>query len=243
MMTRLLLFLTTLTCGALCQELPVTCLAGARFQVSDLTKARDFYTKVFGFQEKIGAGPDVVAFQINSEQFLEFSAGEGKEPLQALVFGGTDKPGAALKDPDGHRVEFAQIPRGERSAKAGGTSVSSHLLHVGMGTADLSPSGAFYGAPFGAKEIFRRPDNHLVILRLPGPREDWVELILRDEQGSQDHICLDVPDIQKTYKTLVERGATIRGKPRIASNGHWVINMADSNGFRVELMEPQAAAR
>jgi len=52
-----------------------------------------------------------------------------------------------------------------------------------------------------------------------------------------------VPDIQAAYKTLLERGAAMRGKPRIASNGYWVINMADPNGVRVELMEPKPAAK
>ena len=55
--------------------------------------------------------------------------------------------------------------------------------------------------------------------------------------------CLDVPDTQRVYPTLLERGLTTRGKPRIASSGHRVLNLADPNGIRVELMEPVPAAR
>jgi catechol 2,3-dioxygenase-like lactoylglutathione lyase family enzyme len=219
----------------------VTGVSGARFHVGDLEKAREFYTKVFGFQERKGAA-ELAAFQIRAEQYLEFSAGAGyaANPLEIIYFAGRQKA-AALADPEGRRLEI--VSGGARSGfQPGAASISDHLLHVGMGVADMNRSIEFYGGHFLCKEIFRRPDNHVLIMRLPGAREDWVEFILRGERGS-DHICLDVPDIQKAYQTLLARGATIQGKPRIASNGHWVINMMDTNGIRVELMEPQAAAK
>jgi methylmalonyl-CoA/ethylmalonyl-CoA epimerase len=112
-----------------------------------------------------------------------------------------------------------------------------------MGVTDLARAVDFYAGRFAGQEIFRRPDNQIVILGMPGPREDWLEFIVRQEQGGQDHICLAVPDVQQAYRTLVERGATIRGQPRVASNGYRVINMTDSNGLRIELMEPQPAKK
>jgi predicted enzyme related to lactoylglutathione lyase len=244
---RSFLLIAALAGAALAQQLPVTGLAGARFRVNDVAKAREFYARVFGFAEKTGKGPEVVAFQINAGQYLEFSAGEpaASGPLEIIAFNTSRKPGAPLKDQDGRRVEFVAGPA-TAGLKAGPASISNHLLHLGLGTTDLNWAMDFYGSHFGCKEFWRGPtpaEFRIAILRVPGPREDFVEFLLRGNQGSPDHICLDVPDIQRAYQTLVERGAATRGKPRIASNGHWVLNMADSNGLRVELMEPKPAAK
>jgi len=69
------------------------------------------------------------------------------------------------------------------------SGLSAHLLHVGIGVSDMSRAVEFYSTRFGFKEIFRRPDNKVLIMRVPGAREDWVEFILKGEQGS-DRICL-----------------------------------------------------
>jgi methylmalonyl-CoA/ethylmalonyl-CoA epimerase len=181
----------------------------------------------------------VTAFRVGGGQFLEFTTGEAKDPLETLYMGVSGDLPAPVQDPEGHRVQFVKTG----NDAAGVQSVSGHILHIGMGVNELARPQEFYGSRFGGKEIFRRPDNQIVILRLPGARQDWVEFIVRQPQGSQDHICLDVPDIQQAYRTLMERGAEIRGKPRVASNGYWVINMVDPNGLRVELMEPQPAKK
>jgi catechol 2,3-dioxygenase-like lactoylglutathione lyase family enzyme len=235
------------------QALPVTGVQGARFRVGDVEMAREFYTRVFGLPEKGGAGPGRVSFQIGGRQFVEFStgpAGDSRGPLEALVFGTSGQAEAPLNDQDAHRLEFVPDVVGTTAtvtaSASGAPGVSDHLLHVGMGTGDLKAAGDFYADRLGCKEIWRGPtpaEARIVILRVPGPREDWVEFLLPGPQGSPDHICLEVPDIQRAYRTLLERGATTRGKPRIASNGHWVINLVDPNGIRVELMEPRPAAK
>ena len=232
------LWMTALASLALGQQIPVTGVAGARFRVADLAKAREFYSKVIGFSQKTGAAAGLAVFSINGGQFLEFEKGDAKDPLATVYLGVGGHAPAPLQDPEGHRVEFV-----ETSGRPAVKIVSEHLLHIGMGVADLGRAVDFYAGHFAGREIFRRPDNQIVILRLPGPREDWLEFIVRQEQGSQDHICLDVPDIQQAYRTLIERGATLRAKPRVASNGYWVINMTDTNGLRVELMEPQPAKK
>ena len=242
---RSFLLMAALASAGLGQRLPVTGVAGARFHVNDLAKAHEFYTKVFGFQEK-KTGDGMVAFRINGEQYVEFSAGDPGSsggPLEMIALVAAGKP-APLKDQDGRRVEFVASAPG--SFKAGAGSISDHLLHVGMDTPDLKRSSAFYEEHFEFKEDWRGPTPEqfqIVILRAPGPREDFVEFLIHSEQGWKDHICLDVPDIQQAFQTLGERGATMRGKPRIASNGHWVLNMADPNGIRVELMEPRPAPK
>lgn len=240
---------TALAWSAAAEPWPVNSLAGARLRVKDVAKASEFYARVFGLQESGGGKQGAVTFRINSRQFVEFAAAEPDSSahlLETVTFGISGGPAAPLKDQDGRQVEFLAADAGARGVPAGGRSISEHLLHVGLGTADLNRAIEFYAARFGCKEIWRGPtprEFRIVILRTPGPHEEFVEFLLRGEQGSPDHICLDVPDIQQAYKTLLERGAVTRGKPRIASNGHWVINLADSNGLRVELMEPRPAAK
>jgi len=226
---------------ALAQTPSVTGVAGVRFHAADLAKAREFYGNVFGFQEKAGSAPGTVVFQLSGSQFLEFTTsgtGDAANPLELVVFE-SDQKATPVKDPDGRRIEFRLAVAAH--FKPGEKSLSDHLIHVGMGVADMNRAIEFY-AGLGCKEIFRRPDAHVLIMRAPGPREDWVEFILRGEAGS-DHLGLDVPDIQKAYQALSDRGAAMRGKPRIASNGHWVINLVDMNGIRVELMEPKPSVK
>jgi catechol 2,3-dioxygenase-like lactoylglutathione lyase family enzyme len=240
MTMRFLFLIPALASMAWGQQVEVTGVAGARFRVGDIEKAREFYTRIFGFQEVQGPAPNVLTFRVRADQYLEFSAARGDRanPLEMIFFVGSPQE-AALRDPEGRMLYFG--PTSATSGfQRGAAGISDHLLHVGMGVKDMRHSIDFYGGRLLCKEIFRRPDGHVLIMRVPGEREDWIEFILRGEQGS-DHICLDVPDIQKAYQTLLGRGATIQGKPRIASNGHWVINMLDTNGIRVELMEPQAA--
>ena len=243
-MKRLVTLYGALVPALLAQQAAVTCVTGAKLHVNDLAKARTFYGEIFGLAEKHAAGEGNVAFQINAEQVLTFSTSAtpgAAGPLQTIVFGTGSKSGVHMQDPDGRRIEFRKVPA-EGVFRAGEKSLSNHLLHVGMGVADMNRAIEYY-SQFGFKEIFRRPDFKVLIMRAPpGPREDWIEFIERGEQGS-DHICLAVPDIQRVYKILQERGAAVRGKPRIASNGYWVINMMDTNGIRVELMEPHPAAR
>jgi catechol 2,3-dioxygenase-like lactoylglutathione lyase family enzyme len=65
--------MAALSAAAMGQQTPVTTLAGARFRVADLAKAREFYTKVFGFEEMKGKSADVAVFRISADQYLEFA--------------------------------------------------------------------------------------------------------------------------------------------------------------------------
>src|SRR5438046_129049 len=128
---RLFLWIAALTSLSMAQSTPVTTLAGARFRVADVAKAREFYTKVFGFEERKGKSADVASFQISPAQKLEFVAGEAKDPLEILYLGVTGNPASPMKDPEGHQIEFT--PAAATGAVPSG--VSRHLLHIGMGVA------------------------------------------------------------------------------------------------------------
>src|SRR6185369_14770870 len=102
---RLFIWMAALASMALAQQTPVTTLAGARFRVADPAKTHDFYNRVFGFEEVKGKS-DVATYRISPDQFLEFEAGEAKDPLQTIYLGVTGKPPQPLKDPEGHQVQF-----------------------------------------------------------------------------------------------------------------------------------------
>src|ERR1022692_2194176 len=126
MMRRFLLLIMALSSIALGQLVPVTCVAGARFQVNDLAKAREFYTKIFGFQEKSGERVGLVAFQMNGNQYLEFSSGESgdaQNPLEAIFFCASGKTSPGLKDPDGRQMAFVHASAGGGSFTSNGRSV------------------------------------------------------------------------------------------------------------------------
>jgi hypothetical protein len=65
---------------------------------------------------------------------------------------------------------------------------------------------------------------------------------LRGEQGS-DHTGLDVPDIQRAYQALSDRGAVMRSKPRIAGKRALGDQYGGFQWNRVEPMEPKPAAK
>jgi lactoylglutathione lyase len=78
--------------------------------------------------------------------------------------------------------------------------------------------------------------------------EDYLEFILYaalpapNKRGGTHHLCLEVPDIEKTRATLVARAARIGYTREIeiktGINRRRQINLFDPDGTRVEVMEP-----
>jgi lactoylglutathione lyase len=70
-----------LASSAIAQDTAVTRLAGASFTVADISKARQFYTELLGFEEafdlKDASGkPNSVFFKVNDDQYLEYAPGD-----------------------------------------------------------------------------------------------------------------------------------------------------------------------
>src|SRR5262245_50271542 len=78
---RNFLLLVLFAAPTLAEDALVTRLAGVRFRVADIEKARKFYSGTFGFDEAFqlkdaGGKIQSVAFKVNDDQYLEFSPGE-----------------------------------------------------------------------------------------------------------------------------------------------------------------------
>jgi catechol 2,3-dioxygenase-like lactoylglutathione lyase family enzyme len=80
---------------------------------------------------------------------------------------------------------------------------------------------------------------------MPGPSGDYIELMLysqppnRQALGSMQHICLEVPDMEAAYRTLLAHSApgSIGQKPSVGRNRQRLLNTFDPDGSRIELME------
>lgn len=270
------------------EDLPLTGISHVAFRVSDLEKARMFYTNLLGYPEAFRMDrPDgtvgLAFLKVNDEQYIELQPGlkPGEDVrLTHVALVTTDAPrlhrmltergltpGAInagrdgnrafrLNDPEGNILEFTEYLAGSLHDKARGRHeepkrISAHLLHAGIPIRNLEPAMAFYRDKLGFVETWRGGprDGEIawVNLRMPGPRGDYVELMLHDgapnrqRLGSMQHICLQVPDIQASHRTLRERGLADeeRQRPRVGRNGRWQLNAFDPDGSRVELMEPK----
>lgn len=157
-----------------------------------------------------------------------------------------------VKDPDGHTVEFVQYMPGSRSSEDRGKSmtarrISDNMAHVGILVGGLNASLAFYKDILGFTETWRGGrDNTLswVNIKLP-ESDDYIELMLYQDlpeetkRGTQHHICLFVPDVEKAKAELVKRGGYTRPlEVRTGINRRRQMNLYDPDGTRVELMEP-----
>jgi len=166
-------------------------------------------------------------------------------------------PGFRLEDPFGTRLEFLEYAPGSHQHRVRGKflgmqRISERLWHAGVVVFDLDAAMKFYATALGFRETWRGgpSDSELrwVNMEMPG-RGDYVEYMLasqppnRQQLGSMQHICLQVPDIQAAYEKLRRRGLPDepRYQPRIGRNGRRLANLFDPDGSRTELMEPNPA--
>lgn len=162
-----------------------------------------------------------------------------------------------ITDPDGHTVEIVEYAPDGWTAREKGkftpdTRIATHMTHVGVLVGDLGPALKFYRDLLGGKETWRGGSNprqlSWVNVKLP-ESDDYVEFMLYsqlpppDKRGKQHHLCLVVPDVEKTRSLLQQRAAGISyARPlEIATgiNRKRQLNLWDPDGTRVELMEPR----
>jgi catechol 2,3-dioxygenase-like lactoylglutathione lyase family enzyme len=161
-----------------------------------------------------------------------------------------------IKDPDDHTVEIVQYAADGWTLREKGkflpdTRISTHLTHVGVLVGDLDAALKFYCGILGGKEFWRGSNNpnHLNWVNVKVPEgDDYVEFMLYselpapDKRGKQHHLCLAVPDLDKTRALLDERAKAIHySRPMEIATGinrKRQLNLWDPDGTRVELMEP-----
>lgn len=162
-----------------------------------------------------------------------------------------------VKDPDGHTLEIVQYePDGwsmqNKGKYLGADRVSEKMMHIGILVGQLEPAMKFYRDLLGFTEIWRGSKDGKVLnwVNLKVPDGDtYLEFMLYDKlpaptaRGTAHHICLEVPDIEKTRAALEARPArkeyTRALEIRTGTNRKRQMNLYDPDGTRVEVMEPR----
>jgi lactoylglutathione lyase len=196
-----------------------------------------------------------IAFETNDLEGLRvYLLSKGVKAPEKVNQGRDGNLNFTVSDPDNHRVEFVQYRDGSLHRKAKGQYVSARrisdrILHVGVTIADQAVADKFYKEILGFSEIWRggRDDATLNWINMKVPDgTDYLEYMLvtgpptRQQLGSQHHVALLVPDIQKALETARERAsdpASVRS-PQVGRNRRWQLNLFDPDGSRAELMEP-----
>jgi catechol 2,3-dioxygenase-like lactoylglutathione lyase family enzyme len=199
-----------------------------------------------------------VALETDDAQAMrDFLASRGVKVPEKVGKGRIGNLNFNITDPDRHTVEIVQYaPQGWTLREKGNfmpdTRISTHMTHVGVLVGDLELALRFYREILGGKETWRgtRDPKQLswVNVKLPNT-DDYVEFMLYselpspDKRGKQHHLCLVVPDIEKTKAVLEERasrvGYTRPLETATGINRKRQLNLWDPDGTRVELMEPR----
>ena len=262
----------------------ITGIATVAVYASDLDKAQQFYEAFLGFpparpeetrssrQYRVNASQSIqvrplpsgetddlayVAFATSDAHALRKYLLSKNVPVQGSVQARAD--GAQflwVSDPEGHRIEFIQLPRRRPSLLHAGQHprpkeqpVSHHILHAGFIVHDRAAEDRFYRDVLGFRVAWYggmvdgRTD--FVDMQVPDGT-DWLEYMLHSSSpptpavsGILNHFALGVGDIHQAADLLQQRGwhPSSRSHAQIGRDGKWQLNLFDPNGTRVELME------
>lgn len=187
----------------------------------------------------------------------EYLAARGVKVPAAVGKGQIKNSNFNINDPDGHTVEIVQYEPDSWTVREKGkflaeARISTHMTHIGVLISELEPAMKFYRDILGFQETWRGGGNpkqlSWVNMRVPDGT-DYLEFMLygqtptAEQRGTKNHICLEVPDIEKAVRILEARPARqVYGKPieiKTGVNGKRQANLFDPDGTRVELMEPK----
>jgi catechol 2,3-dioxygenase-like lactoylglutathione lyase family enzyme len=116
---------------------------------------------------------------------------------------------------------------------------------VGARVHDAAKSDAFYKDILGFRLQWKggpTDDRFEWISMMVPDGYDWMEYMVRPETltpkqlGIFNHYALGTLDIQKVYRTVLERGHKPQQEPTIARDGRWLLQLYDQNFTRTEIM-------
>jgi catechol 2,3-dioxygenase-like lactoylglutathione lyase family enzyme len=192
----------------------------------------------------------------DAEGMRRYLASKGVKVPDTVPRGRSGNANFNIKDPDGHTIEIVQyLPTGwsvrDRGKAMPAKRISERIMHLGIIVNELERATKFYRDILGFSEIWRGSSNGKVLswtnMKVPDG-EDYIEFMLYDpipppeKRGGAHHICLVVPDMEKSAAIVRERAqATGYSRPieiRTGTNRKRQLNLFDPDGTRVELMEP-----
>jgi catechol 2,3-dioxygenase-like lactoylglutathione lyase family enzyme len=164
----------------------------------------------------------------------------------------------AFQDFDGHLVEFVEYLPGSLQLSNKGKAepasrVSTILRHVGFTISDRDEADRLYRDILGFREVWHggpKDDgvSNWIAMRVPDGH-DHLEYMLNVKNpspqtlGVMNHLCLEVPSVDESYKALLARGMKIGEPPKMGRDGKRQLNLYDPNFTRAELMEPKPSEK
>jgi catechol 2,3-dioxygenase-like lactoylglutathione lyase family enzyme len=154
----------------------------------------------------------------------------------------------SLTDPDGTLVDFVAYQGGAwqadlRGVGLGPRRISDHLQHAGLAVASEAAAMALYRDRMGFRERNRGGptpgETRWIVIDMPSARPDFIEFMVHqaDPPERRQHICFQVPDIDRTHQALLAAGVQQKFNPFVTPSGLRLMNVRDPNGMRVEFWE------
>jgi lactoylglutathione lyase len=237
------------------------------------------YDEAFRHKRAITGAAEVAVFKVNDHQYIEVSqtlARESDDKLIQIGFETTDARklraylaskgvavparvskdpdgnySFAVKDPEGHSVEFVEYLKGSLQWKYNGKAlsdrrISDHMLHVGVHVKNPGAQDKFYKEILGFRLLWQggaRDDRVDWISLLVPDGDNWIEyMVWRDnpptpqQLGVWHHVCVGTLDIQAVYKTVMDRGYKPPREPNLARDGRMLLHLYDKHNTRTEVM-------
>jgi len=126
------------------------------------------------------------------------------------------------------------------------------ISHIAVRVTDMEKSLQFYRDVLGFAEQFRlaREDGSVWLVYLKVGKRQFVELFpgaegpfVRPNTAALVHICLEVDDIQATYRELTARGLVAHKEPMLGADGSWQFWTNDPDGNPIEFHQFTAESR
>jgi catechol 2,3-dioxygenase-like lactoylglutathione lyase family enzyme len=162
--------------------------------------------------------------------------------------------GFAIKDPEGHPLEFVERAKGETAPPAP-NAVSHRMIHAGFLVYDRAAEDHFYLEVLGFRPYWHggMKDNETDWVSLEVPDgSDWLEYMLNQPahpdlrlSGVMNHISLGVADMKQAQAVLESHGWKPHGDEhaQMGRDGKWQLNLFDPDRTRIELMEFKPAQK
>jgi catechol 2,3-dioxygenase-like lactoylglutathione lyase family enzyme len=184
----------------------------------------------------------------------------GVEVPSALTIASDGSQYFEVKDPEGNKIQFVQLPAHPVSLSK--NPLSGRVIHVGYLVHDAVAEDGFYRSLLGFRPYWHGgmkegvtdwvsqqvPDGSdwLEYMLVRGPEKTGVPASMSQEAlGVLDHFSLGVENMEKSI-TLLYEGDRLRARhsqAQIGRDGKWQFNLYDPDGIRVELMEFQPAGK
>ena len=83
------------------------------------------------------------------------------------------------------------------------------------------------------------PNAQIELIEPLGEKSPIIKFLEKNPAGGQHHVCFEVENIYEARDTMVAKGASVLGEPRIGAHGTMIIfvHPKNSDGVLIELME------